>query len=230
MDLRCTCLDTQRHIGHAITRCNCSYSVPSSSPSSSRTSKDLQTKNVSWTKTNTIAPPNLARVSLESGEETSNYQVSLPPTPQYGGFQSHPFLGDDSDDEMSLKSPEIKPRESFDDQSLNSACDSAQVEQPDTRHISTQPTLRPTIKTRYSKVKKYYNRQNFLLDAFLGDDDRQRLEIKDTFTDAGRAKLALHASFGCDLCLVFIYLYASASTGSLSLQAITGASFVSFAP
>ncbi|KAF8854876.1 hypothetical protein BDZ45DRAFT_747030 [Acephala macrosclerotiorum] len=169
---------------------------------------------------------NIIGVSLQFGE-TSNYESSPPPTPQHGGFRQPAVLEDDIEDDMNPKSLNIRDGSSFISHNSDLLYSLEGNERSTAPKTSPDRSPQTAVKPRYSRVKKYYNRQNLLLDAFLGSDGKQRLEIKNTFRDAGRAKLAIHASFGCDFCLIFIYLYASTSTGSLSLQAITGVSFVS---
>ncbi|CZR68504.1 uncharacterized protein PAC_18403 [Phialocephala subalpina] len=226
MESRCACLDGHRDIEHAAARCDRACSVRFSSSYSPQIFQELKTNNLSMEKIDLAPTANLSLVSLECAE-SSDYESSPPPTPQRGDFRAISDLEEDNEDDIGLKSPDVTADASlFIPQNSSSSHTSVVDQQPNTSNTSPQHTARPASKPKYSRVKKYYNRQNVLLDAFLGNDDKERLEIEDTFRDAGRAKLAIHASFGCDLCLVFVYLYASTSTGSLSLQAITAASFV----
>ncbi|TVY73370.1 Metal tolerance protein [Lachnellula suecica] len=73
----------------------------------------------------------------------------------------------------------------------------------------------PGAKVR--KIKKYYNRQNALIDAYLGSSNEEALEVEDTLQNGGKVKLAIYGSFGVNFFLFIIQVYAAVSTGSLSL-------------
>jgi hypothetical protein len=77
------------------------------------------------------------------------------------------------------------------------------------------------------KVKKYYNRQNALIDAYLGSHEEEQLEIEDTLKNGGKVKFAVNASFVVNFFLFIIQMYAAISTGSLSLFATAADAFVS---
>lgn len=77
------------------------------------------------------------------------------------------------------------------------------------------------------KLRKYYTRQNELIDQFLGVDDEERLGIAEEIKMGPKIKFAINASFGCNFCLFCIQLYAAVSTGSLSLFATAADAFVS---
>lgn len=68
------------------------------------------------------------------------------------------------------------------------------------------------------KLKKFYNKQNELIDQFLGADDEERLAVEEDARVAPRIKLAVNASFVVNFCLFVIQLYAAVSTGSLSVS------------
>lgn len=68
------------------------------------------------------------------------------------------------------------------------------------------------------KLKKYYTRQNELIDTFLGSGDEERLAIAEEIKMGPRIKFAVNASFGVNFCLFCIQMYAAVSTGSLSVS------------
>ena len=67
------------------------------------------------------------------------------------------------------------------------------------------------------KLKKFYTRQNRLIDQFLGADDEERLAVEEDARMAPKIKFAVNASFTVNFCLFIIQLYAAISTGSLSV-------------
>lgn len=77
------------------------------------------------------------------------------------------------------------------------------------------------------KLKKYYTRQNELIDQFLGAGDEERLGIAEDLKMGPKIKFAINASFSVNFCLFCIQLYAAVSTGSLSLFATAADAFVS---
>jgi len=72
-----------------------------------------------------------------------------------------------------------------------------------------------------------YNRQNALIDAYLGSTDEESLEIEDNLQNGGKVKFAVNASFVCNFFLFVIQTYAAVSTGSLALFATAADAFVS---
>jgi hypothetical protein len=68
------------------------------------------------------------------------------------------------------------------------------------------------------KLKKFYNKQNELIDQFLGADDEERLAVEEDARVAPKIKFAVNASFVVNFCLFAIQLYAAISTGSLSVR------------
>lgn len=67
------------------------------------------------------------------------------------------------------------------------------------------------------KLKKYYTRQNELIDQFLGAGDEERAGIAEEVKMGPRIRFAVNASFAVNFCLFVIQLYAAVSTGSLSV-------------
>ncbi|KAI1443796.1 hypothetical protein F5Y02DRAFT_195615 [Annulohypoxylon stygium] len=67
-------------------------------------------------------------------------------------------------------------------------------------------------------LKKFYSRQNELIDQFLGADDEEQLQIEEDARVAPKIKFAVNASFTVNFCLFVIQLYAAISTGSLSVN------------
>ncbi|KAH6647491.1 cation efflux family-domain-containing protein [Truncatella angustata] len=76
------------------------------------------------------------------------------------------------------------------------------------------------------KLKRFYNKQNELIDQFLGADDEERLAVEEDARVAPRIKLAVNASFVVNFCLFIIQMYAAISTGSLSLFATAADAFM----
>lgn len=68
------------------------------------------------------------------------------------------------------------------------------------------------------KLRKYYTRQNELIDQFLGAGDEERLAIAEEIKMGPKIKFAVNASFIVNFCLFCIQLYAAVSTGSLSVS------------
>ncbi|PQE19237.1 cation efflux family protein [Rutstroemia sp. NJR-2017a BBW] len=76
------------------------------------------------------------------------------------------------------------------------------------------------------KIKSYYNRQNALIDAYLGSNDEEAAEVEDTLQNGGKVKFAVNASFTVNFCLFIIQVYAAVSTGSLALFATAADAFM----
>lgn len=76
------------------------------------------------------------------------------------------------------------------------------------------------------KMKKFYNRQNALIDQFLQSGDEERLAALDTIENGPKVKFAVNASFTVNFFLFVIQLYAAISTGSLSLFATAADAFM----
>jgi hypothetical protein len=98
----------------------------------------------------------------------------------------------------------------------------------DESNDSSQPTTSNLTRRKGKKVKKYYNRQNALIDAYLGSHEEEQLEIEDTLKNGGKVKFAVNASFVVNFFLFIIQMYAAISTGSLSLFATAADAFVSY--
>ncbi|KAF2463602.1 uncharacterized protein BDR25DRAFT_383455 [Lindgomyces ingoldianus] len=75
-------------------------------------------------------------------------------------------------------------------------------------------------------MKKFYNRQNALIDQFLQSGDEERLAAIDTLENGPKVKFAVNASFTVNFCLFVIQMYAAVSTGSLSLFATAADAFM----
>ncbi|KAK8065986.1 cation efflux family protein, partial [Apiospora hydei] len=76
------------------------------------------------------------------------------------------------------------------------------------------------------KLKKFYTRQNDLIDQFLGADDEEQLKVEEDARVAPKIKFAVVGSFVVNFCLFVIQLYAAISTGSLSLFATAADAFM----
>jgi hypothetical protein len=75
-------------------------------------------------------------------------------------------------------------------------------------------------------MKKFYTRQNALIDQFLQSGDEERLAALDHLENGPNVRFAVNASFVVNFCLFIIQLYAAVSTGSLSLFATAADAFM----
>ncbi|CAA9963878.1 Cation efflux family protein [Pyrenophora teres f. maculata] len=82
----------------------------------------------------------------------------------------------------------------------------------------------PLAKPRH--MKKFYTRQNALIDQFLQSGDEERLAALDQLENGPKVRFAVNASFVVNFCLFVIQMYAAISTGSLSLFATAADAFM----
>lgn len=75
-------------------------------------------------------------------------------------------------------------------------------------------------------MKKFYTRQNALIDQFLQSGDEERLAAIDTLENGPKVRFAVNASFLVNFFLFIIQMYAAISTGSLSLFATAADAFM----
>jgi ABC-type multidrug transport system fused ATPase/permease subunit len=98
------------------------------------------------------------------------------------------------------------------------------------RHVRTDVTQRqmkaehPSANKKH--MKKFYTRQNALIDQFLQSGDEERLAALDTAEFGPKIKFAVNASFLVNFFLFIIQMYAAISTGSLSLFATAADAFM----
>ncbi|KAK0707455.1 cation efflux family-domain-containing protein [Lasiosphaeris hirsuta] len=76
------------------------------------------------------------------------------------------------------------------------------------------------------QIKKYYTRQNKLIDQFLGADDEEQNKIEEDIRFKPKIKFAVTASFFVNFFLFVIQMYAAIATGSLSLFATAADAFM----
>lgn len=76
------------------------------------------------------------------------------------------------------------------------------------------------------QMKKFYTRQNALIDQFLQSGDEERLAALDMEENGPKVRFAVNASFVVNFCLFIIQMYAAISTGSLSLFATAADAFM----
>ncbi|KAH7112163.1 cation efflux family-domain-containing protein [Dendryphion nanum] len=76
------------------------------------------------------------------------------------------------------------------------------------------------------RMKKFYTRQNALIDQFLQSGDEERLAALDMEENGPKVKFAVNASFVVNFFLFIIQMYAAISTGSLSLFATAADAFM----
>jgi hypothetical protein len=75
-------------------------------------------------------------------------------------------------------------------------------------------------------MKKFYTRQNALIDQFLQSGDEERLAALDQVENGPKVRFAVNASFIVNFFLFIIQMYAAISTGSLSLFATAADAFM----
>lgn len=90
---------------------------------------------------------------------------------------------------------------------------------------------RSSIKADYPagnprKIKKYYTRQNALIDQYLQSNDEESLAAQDFKENGPKVKWAVNLSFMVNFVLFVIQMYAAISTGSLSLFATAADAFM----
>lgn len=93
--------------------------------------------------------------------------------------------------------------------------------------ISKKTIKREYPKAQVTRIKKYYNRQNTLIDGYLGSLDEEAFEIADALENGIKVKIAVYSSSSVNFFLFCIQLYAAVSTGSLSLFGTAADAFVS---
>ncbi|KAK3349942.1 cation efflux family-domain-containing protein [Lasiosphaeria hispida] len=76
------------------------------------------------------------------------------------------------------------------------------------------------------QIRKYYTRQNKLIDQFLGADDEEQNKIEEDIRYKPKIKFAVTASFVVNFFLFVIQMYAAIATGSLSLFATAADAFM----
>lgn len=72
-------------------------------------------------------------------------------------------------------------------------------------------------KQNRKKVKRFYTKQNELIDQFLGVEEEEQNASDEEIRMRPRIRFAVYASFTANLCLFVIQMYAAISTGSLSV-------------
>ncbi|RDW85491.1 hypothetical protein BP5796_03816 [Coleophoma crateriformis] len=88
-----------------------------------------------------------------------------------------------------------------------------------------------SLKADYPKgkprpIKKFYNRQNELIESYLQSADEEAMEVEDQAENGPKVKFAQRGSFVVNVCLFIIQLYAAVSTKSLSLFATAADAFM----
>ncbi|KAK6070348.1 cation efflux family protein [Seiridium cupressi] len=76
------------------------------------------------------------------------------------------------------------------------------------------------------EMRKFYARQNDLIDQYLGSNDEERVSGEESDRVGPKIKFAINASFTVNFCLFVIQLYAAITTGSLSLFATAADAFM----
>ncbi|KAF2280502.1 uncharacterized protein EI97DRAFT_411823 [Westerdykella ornata] len=180
---------------------------------------------------------------------SDTHQSPTPPNGQAAAQTSRPVNGDDAASPEDLSNPSAVP---FQDQQTNaisvqpSSENAASVDAKDltveVRSLSHEDPLdlgrhrrsnvtRKQMKLDHPKakekhMKKFYTRQNALIDQFLQSGDEERLAALDLQENGPKVRFAVNASFAVNFCLFVIQLYAAISTGSLSLFATAADAFM----
>lgn len=84
--------------------------------------------------------------------------------------------------------------------------------------VSTRQMKIEYPKANKRRLKKYYTKQNELIDRYLGADDEEQLKVEEDARVAPKIAFAVNASFVTNFCLFIIQMYAAISTGSLSVN------------
>jgi hypothetical protein len=95
-------------------------------------------------------------------------------------------------------------------------------------HVSAKRLKIEHPKANKRQLKKFYTRQNQLIDQFLQSGDEERLQALDYEANGPKIKFAIYMSSGVNFCLFIIQMYAAITTGSLSLFATAADAFVSY--
>lgn len=130
----------------------------------------------------------------------------------------------------SITSSEAQRNPSNDDDTITAASNDPYALEHSKRTDVTRRSIlldHPTAKKKVRKIKKYYNRQNALIDSYLGSADEEALEHEDALKNGGKIKFAIYGSSTVNFFLFIIQLYAAVSTGSLSLFGTAADAFVS---
>jgi hypothetical protein len=93
--------------------------------------------------------------------------------------------------------------------------------------VSTKQLKEDYPEAKARRMKKFYTRQNALIDQFLQSGDEERLAALDMEQNGPKIKFAIYGSASVNFCLFIIQLYAAVTTGSLSLFATAADAFVS---
>lgn len=87
-------------------------------------------------------------------------------------------------------------------------------------NVSKKQMVLDHPKGNKNKLKKFYTRQNRMIDQFLGVDDEERLKVEEMEKNQPKVKFAIWASFILNFSLFVIQLYSAITTGSLSVSAV----------
>lgn len=140
---------------------------------------------------------------------------------------TEPLIAPDNQNVASTPALPIQ-RDVSDDDTITPYSDDPYALRAAVREDITKRTLRQDHpRGRVRKIRKYYNRQNTLIDAYLGSLDEEALEVEDNLANGGKVKFAVYGSSTVNFFLFIIQLYAAVSTGSLSLFGTAADAFVS---
>jgi hypothetical protein len=158
---------------------------------------------------------------IEAGSRDPSADTTLPASALAASPSPTVTQGD------SLTSSEVQRNISNDDDTITAASDDPYALRDSKRADVTRKSILidyPQSKSR--KIKKYYNRQNALIDAYLGSADEEALEHEDALKNGGKVKFAIYGSSTVNFFLFIIQMYAAVSTGSLSLFGTAADAFV----
>ncbi|KAI1866897.1 uncharacterized protein JN550_007444 [Neoarthrinium moseri] len=154
-------------------------------------------------------------------------------TPVVNSAQAQPTQQSQATDDVDRISPVVEKTDSA-SQTVTAASTSAELDPADPlnfgRHRRDNVTQRQMKidhpKGNKRKLKKFYTRQNELIDQFLGAEDEEQVTLEEDIRVGPKIKFAVNASFTVNFFLFVIQLYAAVSTGSLSLFATAADAFM----
>jgi len=162
------------------------------------------------------------KISSNDAQTSSNTQTSRNPSPE----RAHPASPRETSEPQMDSTHQNDVSASFtsigrvvsDDDTITAYPEDPYALREAIRGDITKRTLRQNhSRGKVRKVKKYYNRQNALIDAYLGSLDEEAQEVEDNLKNGGKVKFAVYGSSTVNFFLFVIQLYAAVSTGSVFL-------------
>lgn len=184
-----------------------------------------------WPLTRTLATPQAQHQSQE-GHQTSVPVAADPSSPKSLSNQSTVTAqqrGDAIEHMSSVTNNTFAPAEVKDDATIrvdSIGTDPLDLGRHRRENISQKQMKADHPLAKPKHMKKFYTRQNALIDQFLQSGDEERLAALDHLENGPKVRFAVNASFVVNFFLFIIQLYAAISTGSLSLFATAADAFM----